>query len=273
MPNRDHVEESVACPKPEGFKAWSDIFFLQSIKTTSPGQWIACALLFILLLALLTLRARYTTGNGTAQTDKPTSSWEANRNLLAAYEREQSKLRTVVIEKRTRYRDGEISQSELAKTEQSLVTVLARIQETRRLMAEAELAIAKTEMKDESAATAVLRPDGLGQTNASAPYRQGELWSLRQAQSIETYFHQTFGHPLPVSAFGQTATHDRLGFDHRDAMDVALHPDSAEGKALLNYLRRSRIPFIAFRSAVARSATGAHIHIGRPSRRMAARLS
>ncbi len=238
---------------------------------------IACAVLFILLLALLMLRTRYAPGDnyfpGTAQADKLTSSWEANRDLLAADEREQSKLRAAVIEKRTRYRDGEISQSELAEAEQSFVTVLARIQETRRLMAEAELAIAETEMKDESAATAVLSFDGLGRTNTSAPYRQGELWSLKQAQSIETYFHQTFGHSLPVSAFGQTATHDRLGFDHRDAMDVALHPDSAEGKALINYLRRSRIPFIAFRSAVARSATGAHIHIGRPSRRIAARLS
>jgi hypothetical protein len=30
-------------------------------------------------------------------------------------------------------------------------------------------------------------------------------------------------------------------------------------------LRRAGIPFIAFRSAVAGAATGAHIHIGQPS--------
>jgi hypothetical protein len=73
-----------------------------------------------------------------------------------------------------------------------------------------------------------------------------------------------------VSALGQTATHDRMRFDHRDAIDVALHPDSPEGKALIDHLRRSGIPFIAFRNAAAGASTGAHIHIGRPSHRIAA---
>ncbi len=266
---RNEANETIKTVTPTGRR--------QSIGAMSRAQAITAALLFILLLGLLTLRARYAPQEnyfpGTAAAEKPTNSWETNRNLLVAYEQEQSKLRTAVIEGRKRYRDGEISKSELAEAEQSLVTVLARIQETRRLMAEAEMAIVETEMKDESAATTVLSVDGFGPPNASAPYRQSELWSLKQAQSVETYFHQTFGRHLPVSAFGQTATHDRLGFDHRDAMDIALHPDSAEGKALINYLRRSHIPFIAFRSAVARAATGAHIHIGRPSRRIAVRLS
>jgi hypothetical protein len=48
-------------------------------------------------------------------------------------------------------------------------------------------------------------------------------------------------------------------------MDVAVHPDSAEGRALIAYLRGNGIPFIAFRSAVPGSATGAHVHIGYPS--------
>jgi hypothetical protein len=38
------------------------------------------------------------------------------------------------------------------------------------------------------------------------------------------------------------------------------HPDSPQGIALLNYLRGAGIPFIAFRSAVPGSATGAHTH-------------
>ncbi|HUK91767.1 MAG TPA: hypothetical protein VLZ81_15295, partial [Blastocatellia bacterium] len=68
---------------------------------------------------------------------------------------------------------------------------------------------------------------------------------------------------------GQTPVHDKLGFDHRDALDVAVQPDSAEGEALMAYLRSQRIPFIAFRHAVPGSATGAHIHVGRPSHRIA----
>ena len=79
------------------------------------------------------------------------------------------------------------------------------------------------------------------------------------------FFVQTFGRSLPVTALGQTATHDRLRFDHRNAIDVALHPDSNEGRSLLAYLRQTGIPFIAFRGAVPGAATGAHIHIGHPS--------
>jgi hypothetical protein len=58
-----------------------------------------------------------------------------------------------------------------------------------------------------------------------------------------------------------------LHFDHRNAIDVALHPDSKEGRSLLEYLRQAGIPFIAFRNAVPGAATGAHIHIGKPSPR------
>jgi hypothetical protein len=58
-----------------------------------------------------------------------------------------------------------------------------------------------------------------------------------------------------------------LRFDHRDAIDVALHPDSLEGRTLLGYLRHAGIPFMAFRNAVPGAATGAHIHIGRASPR------
>ena len=48
-----------------------------------------------------------------------------------------------------------------------------------------------------------------------------------------------------MSAYGQTALHDRMGLDHRDALDVAVHPDSPEGRALMEYLREAGIPFIA----------------------------
>ena len=61
--------------------------------------------------------------------------------------------------------------------------------------------------------------------------------------------------------------HDRLGLDHHGAIDVALWPDSAEGLALMDYLRRAGISFLAYRSSVPGEATGAHIHIGEPSPR------
>ena len=84
---------------------------------------------------------------------------------------------------------------------------------------------------------------------------------------IKSFFVSKFGRTLPVSAFGQTRLHTRLGFDHRRSVDVALSPDSAEGRALLKKLRGLGVPFIAFRKAIPGIATGAHIHIGRPSPR------
>ena len=84
---------------------------------------------------------------------------------------------------------------------------------------------------------------------------------------IKPFFLSKFGRTLPVSAFGQTRLHSRLGFDHRNSVDVALSPDSAAGRALLSKLRGFGVPFITFRKAIPGIATGAHIHVGRPSPR------
>src|SRR6266705_2125896 len=81
---------------------------------------------------------------------------------------------------------------------------------------------------------------------------------------IKSFFISKFGRTLPVSAFGQTRLHSRLGFDHRNGIDVALSPDSTEGRAVLNKLRAFGVPFIGFRRAIPGVATGAHIHVGRP---------
>jgi len=47
-----------------------------------------------------------------------------------------------------------------------------------------------------------------------------------------------------------------------------VHPDSEEGKGLMAYLRRERIPFLAFKGPVPGASTGAHIHIGKVSPRL-----
>lgn len=92
-------------------------------------------------------------------------------------------------------------------------------------------------------------------------------WSLADAKKVQNFFFTKFGRPLPTSAFGQSEIHDRWGLDHRQGMDIGLHPDSEEGVALVNFLRTERIPFLVFRHAIPGVATGPHIHIGRPSHR------
>jgi hypothetical protein len=100
-------------------------------------------------------------------------------------------------------------------------------------------------------------------------YEGRAAWSLAKVDKVESFFSKTFGHPLPVSALGQTPLHERMGFAHQEAVDVAVHPDSVEGQQLMQYLRKSGYPFIAFRAALPGSATGAHIHVGKPSLRIA----
>jgi hypothetical protein len=96
-------------------------------------------------------------------------------------------------------------------------------------------------------------------------------WKLSNASKVEEFFLAKFKKPLPLSAFGQSDLHTRWGWDHRNGMDVGLHPDSTEGRALIEFLRAESIPFLAFRGAVPGVATGPHIHIGNRSPRITGR--
>jgi hypothetical protein len=230
---------------------------------------ITVVLLLVSTGGLLALRHLYRISpadptGGRAQT------WAAAHETLRAYEAQQATLRVEVINRRKRYEHGGSSREEVKDAEESLIAVLSRIQEARRDLLAIDLAAAEAESRSVETQTAVLTDD---QEPARRPTRKDyrrEPWSLKEAPAIDQYFYQSFGYRMPISAFGQTPTHSRMGFDHHRAMDVAVSPDSREGKALIGYLRNSGIPFIAFRSAVANSSTGAHIHVGPPSYRIAA---
>ena len=197
--------------------------------------------------------------------------WARNHKLLASFEKEQSRLRAVVIEKRKLYGEGAIEKAEVSEAENAFVAALMQIQEARRTLAETDLALAEATMGDELERLPPLAANEFSETERLSRFNGGSSWSLKETSKIEKYFSQTFGHRLPISAYGQTRTHDRMGFDHRNAIDVALHPSSAEGKDLIKHLRGSGIPFVAFKNAVPGSATGPHIHIGKSSLRIAAR--
>lgn len=105
----------------------------------------------------------------------------------------------------------------------------------------------------------------------SAPVEGTGKWKLADAAKVQDFFLARFKKPLPVSAFGQSDLHTRWGWDHRNGMDVGVHPDSAEGRALIEFLRHESIPFLAFRGPVPGVATGPHIHIGNRSPRISGR--
>ncbi len=197
--------------------------------------------------------------------------WARNQKLLASFEKEQRGLRALVIEKRKLHQDGAIPKAEVSEAERAFVAALMQIQEARRTLAETDLALAEATVGDELERLPPLAVNEFSETERLSRFNGGSSWSLKEAPKVEKFFSQNFGHNLPISAYGQTRTHDRMGFDHRNAIDVALHPDSSEGRALIKHLRDSRIPFVAFKNAVSGAATGPHIHIGKPSVRIAAR--
>lgn len=99
-------------------------------------------------------------------------------------------------------------------------------------------------------------------------YDGNGLFKLAQMKAIESAYFMKFSKSLPVSAYGMTAVHRTLGFDHTGRVDVALAPDSAEGVWLRRFLETNRIPYFAFRSFIPNAATAPHIHIGPPSARI-----
>jgi hypothetical protein len=185
--------------------------------------------------------------------------------LLALHEEEKNRLTIEYHRRREYYDQGLISRAEVNQVERALAEVIIRVEEDKRWITESDIAITEIAMRDELIRLPSLATGGYSETGTLLRFNGGTAWSLANAPKVEKFFLQTFGRGLPVTAFGQTVTHDRLRFDHRNAMDVALHPDSAEGRSLLAYLRQMGIPFIAFRGAVPGAATGAHIHIGHPS--------
>ena len=167
---------------------------------------------------------------------------------------------------------GIVSRREVEAAEQAAAAAREVLERTRARVREADAMLAEAEAARQLASLPPPRP---GETGLAPPslvrFGGWAEWSLAMAPRLEAFFQQRFGRPLPVSAFGQTAVHDRLGFDHRDALDVAVHPDSPEGAAVMAWLRQHGVSFLAFRGALAGEATGAHVHVGDPSPRLAAR--
>ncbi|HEY6244184.1 MAG TPA: hypothetical protein VIX17_09570 [Pyrinomonadaceae bacterium] len=124
-----------------------------------------------------------------------------------------------------------------------------------------------TTLLDPKRVAHVERPSANHTKATIAPVQDSLRWSLADSKKVETFFFNRFGRPLPTSAFGQSDIHDRWGLDHRQGMDVGLHPDSPEGIALVDFLKTEKIPFLVFRHAIPGVATGPHIHIGFPSHR------
>jgi outer membrane efflux protein len=182
--------------------------------------------------------------------------------LLAIYERNVIRAEEKLAQSQKLYAEGLISKNQLAESETGVAAAKDKVNEAQRQMANADTQIADTLVEahaEAQMAKTPLRKGSLLRTTSYIRYSGAGTWALSDAWKVQRFFLDSFKTQLPVGVFGQGGIHD--------AMDVSLHPDGPEGQLLMNYLRANGIPFLAFRAAIPGTATGPHIHIGRPSHR------
>jgi hypothetical protein len=191
--------------------------------------------------------------------------------LLVLYQESARKADQRAAQSQKLLADGLISKREVEKSESALAEANLKVSGVKQQIATADTDIAQTliEIEGEKEIAKLGRvPKGkLLRTTSFIRYNGTGSWLLSQAPKIEVFFQQTFKHPLPIAVFGQGAIHNQWRLDHRNAMDISLNPDGAEGQTLMNFLQTNGIPFSAFRGAIPGVATGPHIHIGMPSHR------
>ncbi len=190
--------------------------------------------------------------------------------LLAIYEHNVTSTEQKLVQAQKLYDEGLISKNQLVEAETAVAAAKGKVNEAQSQMASAETQIADTMLEAQAEAQmskTPLRQGSLVRTTSYIRFGGAGTWALSDAWKVQRFFMDSFQRQLPVGVFGQGPIHDRWRLDHRNAMDVSLHPDGPEGQLLMNYLRANGIPFLAFRSAIPGTATGPHIHIGRPSHR------
>ncbi|MBI1787258.1 MAG: hypothetical protein HYR60_06860 [Acidobacteria bacterium] len=193
-------------------------------------------------------------------------SEEESTQMLAASQRRVERRKTERQEARRTVDEGgaprlslglPLENLDMARRELDLAESRVRLVRELAAMVRAEQEQASKAEEERSPAPLFDRFEGSGLLTPGDIYR------------LESAFAARFDKPLPVSARGETAVHRALGFDHRHRLDVAVHPDDPEGIWLRQFLVDANLPFFSFRTFVPGKATGAHIHIGPQSGRVA----
>jgi len=215
-----------------------------------------------------------------AQLERATTEYKSNlEQLVTLYEAESSRSEERLTKMRELLAQGLITRREVDRLEEAVARTREKVAEAQAQLKSADMAVAEALAEAEAdrftperkTSSAPRAGNTLVRTTAYIRYGGAGAWTISNAAGIKQFFIRRFGRALPIGAFGQSALHDRWGYDHRNAMDVGVNPDSNEGQALMEYLRANGIPFTAFHFAVPGVATGPHIHIGLPSHRIAPR--
>ena len=160
----------------------------------------------------------------------------SSEQLLKTQEEELQQATAKLEQLRQLASEGLIARNEVSDAEQHLAFIQGKVNGTRQQITESDQLIAgllKQEQikKQQPTVAAALKSKYRGLTTPTIlRYGGSAAWSISYLSQVQTFFTSTFNRPLPVSTIGQSATHNRLGWDHRNAVDVGLHPDTAEGK-------------------------------------------
>lgn len=198
--------------------------------------------------------------------------------LAALYEEDTKRTEARAAKMNQLCSQGLATRREIAPAEEAAALAREKLAEVEAQLkyADVQLAEALVEVETEESPRKITpglrRSSEILQTTAYIRYGGGRTWSLSEVGTIKQFFLLRFGHPLPIDVFGQSPLHDRWHYDHRNAMDIGLNPSSAEGRALMEYLRSNGVPFTAFHFAIPGVATGPHIHVGLPSHRIGSAL-
>jgi hypothetical protein len=184
--------------------------------------------------------------------------------MLAAAQRRVERARAFFDERQKLLASGAIAKVDLESASRELEDrerVLGFAQDRLRLLKELA-AMAESERQFAKSADANSLKNSIIRSAGNGSFSLGDLTPIQS--QFEKKFHRT----LPISALGQTLTHQSLGLDHKNRVDVALSPTQPEGVWLLALLDRLHVPYLAFRTAVVGAATAPHIHIGPGSTRL-----
>ena len=232
---------------------------------------LACWLLLLIACSPLAASAQPRGGRGDApdRLADAIASYKAGvERVIPMYEDDVRRLTELLARSADLYARGEIDKQDYERALRLSIAAEVKLDEARRDLQRADILLAESSARKRLLALPRPRPGEYRVAGDLIRYSGTAAWKLSDVAKISRFFWVQFGRTLPVSAIGQTPVHDRMGLDHRRGVDVALHPDSAEGRTLMSHLRELGVPFLASRGAVSGSATGAHIHIGPPSERL-----
>src|SRR5438067_3721386 len=145
--------------------------------------------------------------------------------LLTFYEKDVKQAEEKQAKLQELYAQGLLAKHDLEANAKEIAAAKDKVAKAQQQIQVADAQVAETLVEEKTVEQAALAPTPapgkLIKTTAYIRYNGPAAWSLTSgAVKVESFFLQKFGRQLPISAFGQTAVHNRLGFDHRNAMDV-----------------------------------------------------